>query len=64
MNKRICLILEIIICVPFLFACRKANNMNIDLSEEPISEAVYVEVESASERNESEKVNPYQDSDF
>ncbi len=38
--------------------------MNIDLSEEPISEAVYVEVESASERNESEKVNPYQDSDF
>ena len=31
--------------------------MNIDLSEEPISEAVYVEVESASESKEVAETN-------
>ena len=61
MNKRVCLIFTLFICFPFLFACRKANNMNIDESEEPISEAVYVEVESESERNNPEEFNPYQE---
>ena len=57
MNKRIWLIPIFLICLPFLFACRKANNKNIVLSEEPISEAVYVEVESASESKEVAETN-------
>ena len=76
MNKRICFILVIFVSFMFLPACRTSNNQKIDISEEtvseepvseestceePVREAVYVEVESASGRNESEEVNPYQE---
>ena len=61
MNKKTGLILVILICFSFLSACMNSNNKSIDISEEPISEAVYVEVESESEGNESEEVNPYRE---